>query len=286
MFLLCATSHAQAVVTCFANVSSISTSFNPLNPTDLVTTGIWSVTCSRALSDPGTTFSFDLEANNGVNFTGQTSRVALAGLYYTYELYRSNSSANSEEWGSVPNRRFTGTVDLTTGTSYTTPSLQFFLRVPAGQAVQPAGIYTDVVTTTLTYPSKSAITSVGTFNIALNSIASCTSVVPASLTFNYISFQGAPATPSANFIVNCTTGLPYTMTLDGLAQPAPINVIDDALNLSYSVQLSSGGGTGTGTDQFHQIMGTMPANQSGTCTVLPCTNAAATNKTRTLTVTY
>jgi len=80
--------------------------------------------------------------------------------------------------------------------------------------------------------------------------------------------------------VRCSLALAYTMSLDATS------VLDNAVNLSYTLALSSTSATGSGVTQTHSVNGTMAAGQSGLCPGGVCTNAAATNKTRTLTVTY
>jgi spore coat protein U-like protein len=275
--LLCGAPSAQAVISCAALVSSISQFYTPVNPTGLTTTGTWSVNCTRALTDPNSV-TFDLEANNGINFSGQQRRVAFGGSTYDYDLYRTGTIAVNQRWSTAPNRQIAGTVSFGSVTSGSASGM-YWLNVPGGQTVGPAGVYTDLVGTTLTY--NGGIVSLGTFSISITSITNCTLTAPPSLAFNYTSFQGAAATPSANFSINCTTGLPYTIALDNTGP-----ITDNAVNLTYSLGLSAAGGAGTGVNQTYQVTGTMAGGQSGVCATLPCNNSLATNKTRTITVTY
>lgn len=146
-----------------------------------------------------------------------------------------------------------------------------------------------------------AQSNVGSFNVVINLTAKCevnsASVGPATisdLTMNYTSFQTTAATGSTNFNVRCTNGLPYGITL------STPTATDDALNLNYTLNLTSSathssgtnaslaGLTATGTDQTYHVHGTIAANQSGTCATSPatCNNAAATNRGRLVTVIY
>lgn len=122
----------------------------------------------------------------------------------------------------------------------------------------------------------------GNFNVVINLTPACSLSAIPDMTFTYTSFQAgiSTATPS-NYTVTCTDGLPYTMALDALT------TTDDAVNLQYTLALSAAGGTGNGAAQGFQVTGSMPASQGGTCAnPAGCTNAAATNRQRTLTVSW
>jgi len=278
--LLVVATGAQAVISCNATVSSISVFYNPAGPADVVTSGTYNVFCSRAAGDP-TSVSFALESDNGLYAQGANRRVQYSGSYYIYSLYKDMSLAPNQQWGTAaPNsRQILGSVNFGAALSGST-SGPYYLQVKTGQAVGPAGVYSDTVTTTLTYGATSTV-STGAFNVNVTSITNCALAVPAALAFNYTSFQATAATPSANFTVNCTTGTPYTIVLDNTGP-----ITDDAVNLTYSLGLSATAGTGTGVNQIYQVLGNMAAGQSGTCAASPCTNAAATNRTRSITVTY
>ncbi len=148
--------------------------------------------------------------------------------------------------------------------------------------------------------SAQAATASGTFNVVLNLTSKCeingtttaTGAVITDLTMSYTSFQTTDSTASTNFSVRCTDGLAYSMAL------STAGVTDDALNLGYTLNLSTsathasanngslGSLTGSATPTTYYIHGTVAANQAGTCASTTCTNAAATNRARTLTITY
>lgn len=131
-------------------------------------------------------------------------------------------------------------------------------------------------------PSAQATPATGTFNVGITLTSACaidTSTTAA--TFGYTSMQATPATFSSAFKVTCTNGLPIvSVGLDSTA------VTDNSTNLGYTLTLGAAPAAGTGIAQSVTLTGSMAANQSGTCATATCTNAASTNKTRTVTVTY
>ena len=129
--------------------------------------------------------------------------------------------------------------------------------------------------------SSHAATATGTFDVTINLTSACQITSAPTAAFTYTSFQAAAATFSSSFNVKCTNTLPITsVTLDSLS------VTDNATNLAYTLALGTVPGTGTGVDQSIAITGSMAASQAGTCATATCTNGAATNKQRTLTITY
>ena len=133
-----------------------------------------------------------------------------------------------------------------------------------------------------TAPVAQAATATGTFNVNITLTSSCsvdTALTAAS--FAYTSFQVAPATFASSFNVKCTNTLPITsVTLDSLA------VTDADTNLAYTLALGAAPAAGNGAAQAVSLTGSMAANQGGTCAAATCTNAALTNATRTVTITY
>ena len=134
-----------------------------------------------------------------------------------------------------------------------------------------------------------AQTATGTFDVVINltskceinSTATATGAVVTNLTFNYTSFQIAAATGAGGgFNVRCTNTLPYTMALDNSG------ATDNAVQLAYTLGLSAVGATGTGVNQPHSVTGSMAGGQAGNCVGGVCNNSVATNKTKTLTITY
>jgi len=130
--------------------------------------------------------------------------------------------------------------------------------------------------------SSQASTATGTFNVSINLTSACTvNTAATAATFNYTSLQASAATFATTFNVQCTNTLPIvSVALDSLA------VTDTATNLAYTLSLASVPTTATGLAQAVTVNGSMAAGQAGTCATASCTNAASTNKTRTVTITY
>jgi len=127
-----------------------------------------------------------------------------------------------------------------------------------------------------------ATTATGTFNVTINLTSAClVNTGATAATFAYTSEQATAATFGTAFNVTCTNTLPIvSIALDTLS------VTDTAVNLAYSLALASVPTVATGVAQAVTVNGTMAANQSGTCATATCTNSAATNKQRTVTITY
>ena len=264
---------AHAAVTCTASVTSITRGYDPNAIGDTVTTGSYTVSCTRLASDPNT-FDWSLGANNGLHNQGAQNRVQLGTREYEYELYRQTPYINGNRWQNGANTRFTGTINF--GASLiASQSGAFDLRIPDQQPVQPAGTYTDTVTVTVRNDNTGTILSQSTFNVSIITIASCTlTSPPGNINLSYTSFQAAPAAASANFGVNCTTSMPYTMALDATS--------GTLVGLNYSLALSQTASTGTGAAQTFSINGSIAAGQSGTCATASC----SASDIRTLTITY
>lgn len=132
-------------------------------------------------------------------------------------------------------------------------------------------------------PSAQAVGSnTGTFNVNINLTSACAVDTSATAaTFNYTSMQTTAATFGTTFKVTCTNALNIvSVALDSLA------VTDNVTNLGYTLALVGAPVAGTGLAQSVTVNGTMAANQAGTCSTATCTNSGATNKTRTVTITY
>ena len=273
------TTNALAAYSCSVAVTSISVFFNP-SGTTVSTSGSWTISCTKAAGDSAS-MPWSLSAGDGLHFQNPNRRVQLSGSYYAYNLYTSSPFGGNNRWSTNPpaSRVFSGNLGFGAAL-FATTSGTYYMEIQAPQAAGPAGTYTDSLGALLTY-GPSSLTTPASFNVSVNTQPSCTIAAPANLLFNYTSFQGTAATPSVNFTVNCTTGLPYTIALDSVGP-----ITDNAVNLTYTLGLSAASGTGGGIDQIYQVNGSMAAGQSGTCGAAFCTNAAATNKTRTITITY
>ncbi len=135
-------------------------------------------------------------------------------------------------------------------------------------------------------PARAATQLEPTFNVNIGLTTGCViSTAPGDVAFAYVFNQALaqPLTANGSFGVRCSKNLDYTLALDGTG-----TYTDDATDLIYSLTLSKTSETGSGAAQAFTITGSMAANQSGTCaaSAVSCNNSGATNKTRTLTVSY
>lgn len=135
----------------------------------------------------------------------------------------------------------------------------------------------------VTSTGAQAATVGGTFNVNITLTPICEiTTAAAAMTFAYTSFQaGAQAATGGGFSLKCTTGLtPTSFALDSTS------VTDDATNLAYTISLPTPL-AGNGAPQAYAVTGSMAGGQVGTCALnVGCNNNAATNKIRTLTITY
>lgn len=265
---------ADAAIMCTASVTSISIVYDPNAGAQNITTGSYTVTCTRLTTDPNT-FAWRLGVNNGLQPAGGLNRVeAFGNRRYTYDTWRLAPYNNANKWGNTNATRFTGTLNF--GASLTASTTgPFDIVMAAGQAVQPAGTYTDTVTAQLR-DSANQVIHTSTFGVTVLTTNTCQiSVPPGDVNFTYTSFQLAAAVASTTYGVRCTTDLPYTMALDATS--------GTLLGLSYSLAIApSSSGTGTGATQTYTINGTIPAGQAGTCASAVCNGS----QTRTLTLSW
>jgi spore coat protein U-like protein len=136
-----------------------------------------------------------------------------------------------------------------------------------------------------------AATSSNTFNVSITLNSACQVTTTPTIAFTYTSFQAANATSNSNFTIQCTnTKAISSVLLDdgagGLAAGLSQSYVDAATGLAYTLTLSGVPAAGTGAAQTISIAGTMGSGQAGNCNAASCTNAASTNKTRTITITY
>jgi spore coat protein U-like protein len=139
-------------------------------------------------------------------------------------------------------------------------------------------------------PARAA-TAQNNFNVSITLNSACQVVTVPTIAFTYTSFQPGNATSNSSFTIQCTnTKAISSVLLDdgagGLAAGLSQGYVDQATGLAYTLTLSGVPAAGTGATQTINIAGTMASGQSGSCNAASCTNAASTNKTRTITITY
>jgi len=132
-----------------------------------------------------------------------------------------------------------------------------------------------------------AATTNGSFNVDITLTSACSLGTITAVDFAYTSGQAGPQpSTGGGFNITCTNTLPYSFSIEQpLATPAVFPATDTAVNLDYTLT-PPGAGVGNGAAQPLTITGNMPGGQAGTCAAASCTNAAATNRTYFLVVTY
>ena len=258
-----------AAITCNVTVTAISTVYSPTVATDNVSTGSYTISCTRLATDANS-LAWSLAADNGQQSGGGNNRVNLAGNRYSYDLYIDPAHTTKWQGGT----RFTGTLSFGASLSASVTG-SFDLVVFKSQAVQPAGTYTDTVTVTLRNTANNNTLDTSPLSVAVITTNSCQLYSPpGNIDLAYTSFQASAATASTSFGVRCTTALPYTMALDATS--------GTVLNLSYTLALSQTSATGNGLVQTYSVDGSIAGGQVGTCATATCSGS----QTRTLTITY
>lgn len=276
--LMCLLSlNAQAAITCTAPASTgFSTAYNPTQPSSNITQGTVNFTCTRTAAGDAT--SVLVAANTGLNPTGTINQAALGASRIQYSGYK-NSACTGVLW---TNWSIPGAITVTLLPILTTQSLSvnFWGCITlAGQAV-PAGTYTDSVRFGVFTTAGASLGAQPLFPVSITNPATCTITSVGNVVFGtYTALQiTALVAPTANIVLNCTANLPYTLALD--ANSGVVSGLNYSLTINALTPPVSSRGTGPG--QTHMMVGTMPANQAGTCATGTCTST----QTRTLTVSY
>lgn len=271
---------AQAAITCSVSATNINANYVPTSATALLTTGSYTVNCTRMAGDPSS-INYDLSANNGANQTGaSTNRVKFGtpAFYYNYELYRSATVSNPNRWQIANSRRFTGTITFAAASLNSSSGPQTFWLNVLPQTEDPEGTYTDQVTMTLAEDvAGSPFLNSNTFNVNITTANRCIFIsTPADLNFSYTSFQTTVSSVSATaFQIRCTRNASYSVALDA----ATGTLLGLTYNLSLAAPTSR---TGNSLSQNFSVSGSMPLGQVGTCNTASCT----ASEQRTLTITY
>lgn len=258
---------AHAAITCNLSSNGFSSAYVPANAATNITTASFTMTCTRSASGDATSQAFTVQADNGLNRSGNQNRAASGSNRILYDLY-TNSSCSTQWRG---NTTIGGTVVFSSSNDFASKSttLQYWGCIPAGQNVA-AGTYSDTVTLNPSTTGPNV-----TFPVSIVTPSSCSiSTPPGNMVFNYIAFQGSPSSANTAFSAKCTNLLPYSMALDAYNSVLA--------GLAYTLSLSPTSNVGNGVAQPYTINGSMAAGQSGTCTTGSCTATEG----RTLTITY
>ena len=252
---------ADASVSCSIAVSNIGPiGYVPATAAANITQSSFTLTCTPSNNGSTGIYTFQIgSANAGVaTFGGNT---------LTYNVYRDSSC--SLAWGTTNATNTIGvTLNLATANVAVTSAAQNFWACVPGLQSKPAGTYvdTDSLTLTGTAPSPPGSATLAgspkTFTVSILTPATCSVTTPSTVSFSYTSFQAGIASASGGaFNVNCTSTLPYTMSVSPTG--------GTLLGLNYTVSVSAGG-TGTGANQAQTVSGSMAAGQAGTCSTAGC----------------
>lgn len=250
-------------------------------------TGSATLTCTRASGDPNS-LSYRLKATEGNNSTGSQPyrqvRLNSPSKYLQYALRRSGTCNTTTNWLAPT----TGAGNVATGTlsfgSALTASttLTYCIRANASvgdnSASPTAGVYSDTFNIFAQYPNSNAgalsPSAPVTMTVGVNS--QCVfNTYPGNLVFNYTAFSAAAQTASTGFMLRCSSGLLWNVSVS--PTPAVLQ------GLRYTITASPASGSGIGnTGQPVTLTGSMQAGQAGTCTGPTCSGSQA----HTVTITY
>jgi len=272
-------SGAYAGYSCTTNPTGISVYYDS-GTAQVSGSSTVTVTCNRdsTTTDANTRY-VDLGLTYSANASGGVPRVASSvPNYLNYNLWRTSTFSGNNGWTTATNRRFTGTINFGSSLSGSI-TFTYYLTVPSQTA--PKATYTDNMTVnTRTGSAANNATQTGTNILPVTVIVPETCVVsspPGNINLTYTSFQTTASSSSTSVAVRCTPSTNFTLTLDN-----PVS--QQVMGLNYSLSLSFSGGAATGVPQNSTITATIPAGQSGTCSIAggPCTGS----QTRTLTLSY
>ena len=277
---MCFLSHlAHAAITCTTPSSTgFSTAYATGGIFPNVTQATVSFTCTRGTAADATTIF--VRANNGTHRQGQQNRAQLNGANrINYEFYKEASCSTIWSNGNFDTIPITLSPVLTPqpitvnywGCILTEPSVA-------------AGTFTDSVRIRVRAVDSGGggannLSPNGNAAVSIVNQATCNITSVGNVAFGtYQSFRATPLIANTNIVMNCTTDLPYTMTLN--ANGGVISGLNYALTINAITPPVTTVGAGVG--QSHTLTGTMPANQAGTCATGTCPGS----QVHTLTITY
>lgn len=273
---LSASAASHAAITCTLSSSGVTTTYAAAAATSA--TGSITINCNRAPGDPPSSptyyVSFDQgEAPNGRDMTRQNGTDKLR-----YAIFRNSNFTGS--WTTAAGRAAGNTqagglnvaINLTSAATFST-TIPYYFRINAN-INRPAGIYDDVVASTLYVARNGVLLAQTAVNLNTSIVAQCFFNSLATVAVSYTSFSAVQQTGNAPYSLSCTLGTTYTM-----AVTPPSGTL---VGLPYSLTLSATSGTGTAFPQAYGVTATVGANQSGTCALGSCTAA----QTHQIVITY
>lgn len=266
---------AQAV-TCTVTSDGVAATYTG---SAVAAAGSATVTCTRSSTDSNpVTINYRLSVDDGANLTTTNrARFGATANYISYETWL--TAACGIPWGPAQGDRIP--IGMTLNGS--TPSLlnvNYTVCIPASQTFVP-GTYVDTPVTMTVYngPGNSgiALTPVGTFQVSINTSASCSITTIPSIALAYTAFSAAPVTANTAFGVTCSSGVAYSMALDRTKEVA--------VGVQYDLALSTLSTPGTGAQQNYTVTATAAPGQAGTCASATCIGTQPAGP-HTVTVTY
>lgn len=268
---------AHAAISC-TTITSAGGYISYLSNTTASVQATFTISCNRSATTDSTTQGYKVAVDNGLNGTGpggNQNNAVNGTAKLKYELY--TDSACSTVWQKATT--ISGTMDWGTSLNLGTITQQqsFWICITQKQAPANSGTYTDTVTMTATNSGGAKFTTTGTIPVNFYAPALCTvtqAPSPSTLTLAYAAFQAGASSGTSTFKVQCTNGMPYTLSLD-----ASENVL---VGIRYLLSLSGTNANGSGTPQTYTINVTAPSGQAGTCSTATCSSTY----THTITIAY
>ena len=187
-----------------------------------------------------------------------------------YELF--SDAGYSQNWGNTPATGWVTGVENGTNRIFT-----IYAQLPANQS-PPRNTYSDTITATISQIGGSNFPTIFVrFTVTAAVGASC-SLSATDLAFG--SYSGSLIDATSTILVDCTNATPYNVGLDagiapgatvtnrGMTGPGPTllnyRLLSDparTINWGNTVGIDTVAGTGTGTAQFLNVYGQLPASQ-------------------------
>lgn len=268
---------ANAAISC-TTITSAGGYISYVSNTTASVQATFTISCNRSATTDSTTQGYKVTVDNGLNGSGpggNQNNAANGTAKLKYELY--TDSACSTVWQKTTT--IAGTVDWGSSLNLGTITQQqsFWICITAKQAPANSGTYTDTVTMTATNNGGAKFNVNGSIPVTFYAPALCTvtqAPSPSTLTLAYAAFQATPSSGTSTFKVQCTNGMPYTMSLD-----ASENVL---VGIRYLLSLSGTSANGSGTPQTYTVTVSAPSGQAGTCSTGTCSGT----HTHTITIAY
>lgn len=275
--LLVISPRAQAFYSCTVKATSSGLIYQTPTPRDV--TGSAILTCTRSSGDANS-LTYRLKADDGLNANTTTApyrrvRLGSTSNYLYYSLSSGATCNNNTNWRAPT----TGTTTVETGTLNfgaaltQSATLSYCIRVRVNVGGNPpspaAGVYSDTFNVFAQYPNSNAgalsanapvVMTVGVNNQCVFN------TYPGNLAFNYTAFSATAQTASTSFMLRCSSGLPWSISVS--PNPAVLQ------GLRYTITPSPASGSGNGnTGQAVTLTGSMPAGQAGTCSGPTCSGS-------------